>query len=77
MIASRVGEATSLLEQSESGLLVEPTPAAIATAAVRMLQDQALRATLQANAKRYALNLGWKTVLQPIIDEIHKQGDVR
>ena len=44
VIASRVGEATSLLEQSESGVLVEPTPAAIATAAVRMLQDQALRA---------------------------------
>ncbi|MCG8347516.1 MAG: glycosyltransferase family 4 protein [Chloroflexales bacterium] len=52
IVAGRVGEADSYIENEQSGLLVPPSdPAALAQAALRLLEDPALRQRLGAGAQ--------------------------
>lgn len=52
VIASRIGGLKEILEDGETGLLVDNTPKAIATAITRLLGDASLRARLGAAGRR-------------------------
>jgi glycosyltransferase involved in cell wall biosynthesis len=55
VIASRIGGLTEIIEDGETGLLVENTAEAIAGAIERVLGDPALRARLAAAARQCAI----------------------
>lgn len=80
VICSRLGEAEQLIADADAGILIdESSPESIAAAAVRLLQDDALRARYAANARAYAHWLDWSETLAPIGEHIvgsaaaHKQ----
>jgi glycosyltransferase involved in cell wall biosynthesis len=59
-VASDVGEARAFVRHEESGLLVPPgDPGALAAAALRLLDDEALRARLAAGACAQAAHFSW------------------
>jgi glycosyltransferase involved in cell wall biosynthesis len=56
IVASRLGQIEEVIEDGETGLLVEPeSPRALARAIVRLARDPALRARLGENARRAAV----------------------
>jgi glycosyltransferase involved in cell wall biosynthesis len=56
VVASRVGGVAEIVEDGTTGLLVTPgDPQVLAEAIRRLLEDDALRARLAANARRYVL----------------------
>jgi len=60
LVASDVGEASSFITHEQSGLLVPPgDPAALAAAAIRLLDDTELRARLGAGAQATAQRFSW------------------
>jgi glycosyltransferase involved in cell wall biosynthesis len=60
VVASDVGEARSFVEHGQSGLLVPPrSPAALARAAIALLDDPELRARLAAGARAAAARFSW------------------
>ncbi|HMQ30805.1 MAG TPA: glycosyltransferase [Chloroflexaceae bacterium] len=63
VVAGDVGEARSFVAHESSGLLVPPgDPAALAAAAVRLLDDEALRARLAAGARAAAARFSWDSL---------------
>jgi len=54
------GGLTELVEHERTGLVVEPTPAAIAAAIERLTSDRDLAAELGANGVRRAAELSWE-----------------
>jgi glycosyltransferase involved in cell wall biosynthesis len=60
IVASAVGQAGEYLEHERSGLLCAPgDPAAMAVAALRLLDDAGLRARLSAGARAAAAHFSW------------------
>jgi len=60
IVASAVGQASEYLEHERSGLLCAPSdPAALAAAALRMLNDPGLQVTLSAGARASAARFSW------------------
>ncbi len=59
-LASRVGGVADAVIADKSGLLVEPSPAAIADGLARMIEDHGLRARLKAGAIAHARWLSWE-----------------
>jgi len=60
VVASDVGEARAFIEHERSGLLAPPgNPGALAAAALRLLDDPALRARLAAGARQTAARYDW------------------
>lgn len=70
VLTTRVGQAEEVIEESGAGELVERTPEAVATAAVKLLSDPALRQRYSQNAIRYTENADWESVLLPLLDFI-------
>ena len=65
VVASRVGQAAEYIAHGESGLLVPPAdPAALARAALRLLEDPALRAYLSQGARAALAPLRWDALAQ-------------
>ena len=63
IVASAVGQAGEYLEHGRSGLLCAPgDPAALASAALRLLDDADLRARLAAGARAAADRFSWDTL---------------
>ncbi|MGQ9925511.1 MAG: glycosyltransferase [Chloroflexaceae bacterium] len=63
VVASDVGEARTFIEHERSGLLVPPgNPGALAAAALRLLDDPALRARLAAGARLAAARYAWENL---------------
>ncbi|MCS6879993.1 MAG: glycosyltransferase [Oscillochloridaceae bacterium] len=63
VVASDVGETRSFIEHERSGLLVPPgNPGAFAAAALRLLDDPALRARLAAGARQAAARYAWENL---------------
>ena len=54
------GGLTELVEHERTGLVVEPTPAAIAAAIERLTSDRDLAAELGANGVERAAELSWE-----------------
>jgi glycosyltransferase involved in cell wall biosynthesis len=68
VVASDVGEARSFVGHEQSGLLVRPgDPGALATAAMRLLDDAALRVRLAAGAREVAARFSW-ACLAPVAE---------
>lgn len=73
-IASDVGEARSFIAHERSGLLVPPGDAgALAAAAIRLIDDDALRARLAAGARAAAARFSWDA-LAPIAEAAYERG---
>lgn len=70
VITSRIGEAEEIIRDSGAGEVVECSPAAIATASVRILTNPQLADDYTQAAIRYAPNLDWNKVLEPALDFI-------
>ncbi len=63
VVASDVGEARTFIEHERSGLLAPPgNPGALAAAALRLLDDPALRARLAAGARQAAAHYAWENL---------------
>jgi glycosyltransferase involved in cell wall biosynthesis len=62
-VASAVGQAGEYLEHERSGLLCAPgDPAAMAAAALRLVNDASLRARIAAGARAAAARFSWDTL---------------
>jgi glycosyltransferase involved in cell wall biosynthesis len=60
IVASAVGQAGEYLQHERSGLLCPPgDPAALASAALRLLNDDDLRARLASGARQAAARFSW------------------
>lgn len=68
VISSKIGEAQEIITISQAGALVDNSPESIASAAIRLLTDQARYKECSAKARQYAADLDWETVLAPIYD---------
>jgi glycosyltransferase involved in cell wall biosynthesis len=65
IVASAVGQAGAYLEHERSGLLCAPgDPGAMAAAALRLLGDPGLRASLAAGARAAAARFSWDTLAE-------------
>lgn len=63
VVASDVGEARSFVQHEGSGLLVRPgDPAALAAAAIRLIDDGELRGRLAAGARAAAARFSWEAL---------------
>jgi glycosyltransferase involved in cell wall biosynthesis len=63
IVASAVGQASEYLEHDRSGLLCAPgDPAAMAAAALRLVNDASLRARIAAGAHAAAARFSWDTL---------------
>ena len=72
VIASDVGEARSFVQPERSGLLVPPgDPGALAAAAIRLLDDAALRERLAAGAGAAAARFSWNH-LAPLAEQAYQ-----
>jgi glycosyltransferase involved in cell wall biosynthesis len=72
VIASDVGEARSFVQPERSGLLVPPgDPGALAAAALRLLDDAALRERLAAGAGAAAASFSWDH-LAPLAEQAYQ-----
>jgi glycosyltransferase involved in cell wall biosynthesis len=54
VVATRVGDVQTVIEETRAGLLSQPEPEDLAAQTLRLYQDQTLRQTLGANARRAA-----------------------
>jgi glycosyltransferase involved in cell wall biosynthesis len=64
VVASDVGEARGFIEHERSGLLVPAgNPGALAVAALRLLDDPALRARLAAGGRQAAARYAWENLV--------------
>ncbi len=66
------GGLTELVEHERTGLVVEPTPAAIAAAVERLCEDRDLAAQLGANARDRAAELSWTAAADQFRDGIER-----
>lgn len=63
VVASDVGEARTFIEHERNGLLAPPgNPGALAAAALRLLDEPALRARLAAGARQAAAHYAWENL---------------
>lgn len=63
VVATRVGGFDEVVTDESTGLLVAPKdPGALATAIVRLLNDQGLYARLRANVQAAAGDISWETI---------------
>ncbi|MCB0972521.1 MAG: glycosyltransferase family 4 protein, partial [Acidimicrobiales bacterium] len=62
------GGLTELVAHEETGLVVDPTPAALAAAVERLTTDHELAATLAANGLERAAELSWDAAAQELHD---------
>jgi glycosyltransferase involved in cell wall biosynthesis len=73
VVAGRVGEAGEYIEHGVSGLLIPPgDPGALAAAALRLLDDPALRARLSAGARTEAARRSWER-LAPVAEAAYQR----
>ena len=61
------GGPTDLVTDGESGLVVPPTPAAVAAAMRRLADDEALAARLGARARSVASAMSWQHVVERLV----------
>ena len=66
------GGLTELVTHEETGLVVEPTPAAIAAAVERLTTDHDLAAQLAANGLERAAELSWDAAAQELRDGLER-----
>ncbi|NTU81015.1 MAG: glycosyltransferase family 4 protein, partial [Chloroflexales bacterium] len=72
VVASDVGEARSFVQSERSGLLVPPgDPAALAAAAIRLIDDGELRGRLAAGAQAAAASFSWDA-LAPLAERAYR-----
>jgi len=69
VVASRVG-GLEILEENQRGVLVEPEkPSELATAIIKLLQNQELRKQMGANGRKYVVeNQSWESVAKRVAD---------
>jgi len=69
VVASRIS-GLGVLEESNAGILVEPeNPSELATAIIKLLQNQELRKQLGANGRKYVVeNRSWESVAKRVAD---------
>jgi glycosyltransferase involved in cell wall biosynthesis len=69
VIATPVGCATTLVRDDETGVRVPPRdPEAVASAAVRLLRDPALRRRLGASGRRAVATMSWRSTAMQTLD---------
>ncbi len=66
------GGLTELVHHERTGLVVDPTPRAIAEAVERLCADQELAAELSANARDRAAELSWSSAADCFRDGIER-----
>jgi D-inositol-3-phosphate glycosyltransferase len=63
VVASRAGGLKFTVEEEISGLLVPPDdPTALAAALTRVINDRALRASLQVGARQASIRFSWQSI---------------
>ena len=72
IVCSDGGGLTELVAHEETGLVVEPTPAAIAAAVERLTTDHDLAAQLAANGLERAAELSWDAAAQELRDGLER-----
>jgi glycosyltransferase involved in cell wall biosynthesis len=68
------GGLTELVEHGQTGLIVEPTPSAVAEAVERLCSDPELAAQLGANARERAAELTWERAAEEWRDGLERVG---
>lgn len=67
VVASAVGDVTELLEQTQAGLVTLPSAQALATAIMRLLEDDLLRVQLGQNGRRAAeAEYNWRNLAERV-----------
>jgi glycosyltransferase involved in cell wall biosynthesis len=66
VVATPVGYIPELIEDEETGILVDGTPSAISYALTELYQDDSLRKRLAINAEQVAESWSWDTVVEKI-----------
>jgi len=68
VVATRVGEMASVIEESQAGVIVDFTPQAFAQAVVGLFHDSTKYSEYSANAIACAMKHDWEEVLAPLRD---------
>jgi len=76
IVAARQGGIPEIIEDGVTGILVEPTPNALAASVVDLLLSEERRATLGRNAFSYAAsNFTWEVIAQKYFTLYTKEGN--